>query len=98
MARETATRLEQFFAFGLVTLGLRRNFTGEAVLPEVSGHRPQILLTFFAIVFKAPELRHLGAGTEAFGIFQPERNPFLAQLQLHIFKVWADLFLILKQV
>ena len=49
-------------------------------------------------MFEAPELRHLRSRTKGFRIFQPLRNPFLAQLQTNVFQVRSDFLLILKQV
>src|SRR5215813_10579598 len=47
---------------------------------------------------KAPERRHLRAGTKSLGIAQPKRNPFLTQLQSDVFEIRTDLLLILLQV
>ena len=79
MAGQTTARFEQFFAVRFVALLLRGNFAVKAVLPEISGHRLQVIVAVF-VNLEAPERRHLRAGTKCLRIFQPERNPVLAQL------------------
>ena len=97
MTCETAARFKQILAAILVTLLLRGSLAVKTVLPKVSGDRLQIFRAI-RVVRETPEGRHLGAGTKRLRIFQPNRNPFLAELQTHIFQIWSDFFLILLQI
>ena len=97
MASQTTARLEQFFAVRFVALLLRGNFAVKAVLPKIRSDCFQIVVAVF-VDLEAPECRHLRAGTKCLRIFQPERNPILAQLQPDVFEIRSDLFLILLQV
>ena len=47
---------------------------------------------------EAPEGRHLCSGPEALRIQQPNRQPFLAQLDANVFQVWSDFLLILHLI
>src|SRR5436853_3277854 len=94
MTCETAARFKQILAAILVTLLLRGSLAVKTVLPKVSGDGLQIVRAV-RVIRETPEGRHLGAGTKSLRIFQPNRNPFLAELQSHVFQVWPDFLLIL---
>src|SRR5881394_2094585 len=53
MTSQTSSRFEKFFAMLVVTFRLRRHFTVEAVLPEISRDCFQIVRTLFFVFSKS---------------------------------------------
>ena len=108
VTRKTSTPLEKLFAVTGIALRLSWYFGIETFLPEI---RRDGLNLFGCVLVrlrradrsfvqmpKAPERRHLGAGTKRLRILQPNRYPFLAQLHAHVLQVWSNFLLILHQV
>src|SRR5687768_2825648 len=94
MAAKTAARLKKFLSFSLIAARLFGRLALKTFLPEISGNRLDLFLAVL-IDLEPPELRHLGTGAESLRIPEPQRNPFLAKFQLHIFQIWSDFLLIL---
>src|SRR5258706_6426851 len=95
---ETATRLKQSLAVILVSLLLRGNFAIETVLPKVRRYGFQVLRSLFAVFSETPEGGHLRTRTKSLRVLQPNRNPFLAQLEAHVLEIRTNFFLVLLQV
>src|SRR5437016_13396905 len=97
MTCETAARFKQILAAILVTLRLRGSLAVKTVLPKVSGDGLQIVRAI-RVIRETPKGRHLGPGPKRLRIFQPNRNPFLVELQSHVLQVWPDFLLILLYI
>src|ERR1051326_407832 len=108
VTRKTAPTLEKSLAVLRVSFCLLRDFRIKTLLPQVSSDGLNLFLTIlvahicagraFRQGTEAPEHRHLRVRTKCLRIVQPDRHPFLAQLDANVLEVWSNFLLILHQV